>query len=202
LAQTIQYLSKNPFTTSTELLKRVLNFVYLFLKNRRNAPQPLAKLDTLPRVTVQLPIFNELYVVERLLDETLGPGWNHYSLLSNISYPDCYPQGLHQDQNFIAPHRMLEGPPLVNAIYVLQDVDEVNGGTLIIPGSHRTRTEGDFYGPLPPTINLEALDPGCQELGLDFCAHGAVEKKIDHALSNSFGFGGTNASLVFSRWRG
>ena len=42
--------------------------VYLFLKNRRNAPKPLGKLDTLPRVTVQLPIFNELYVVERLLE--------------------------------------------------------------------------------------------------------------------------------------
>ena len=42
--------------------------VYLFLKNRGNAPKPLGELQTLPRVTVQLPIFNELYVVERLLD--------------------------------------------------------------------------------------------------------------------------------------
>ncbi len=41
--------------------------VYLFLKNRRNAPQPVATYEQLPRVTVQLPIFNELYVVERLL---------------------------------------------------------------------------------------------------------------------------------------
>ena len=42
--------------------------VYLFLKNRRNAPQPAGRFEKLPRVTVQLPIFNELYVVERLLD--------------------------------------------------------------------------------------------------------------------------------------
>jgi len=42
--------------------------VYLFLKNRRNAPKPLAQLEKLPRITVQLPIFNELYVIERLLD--------------------------------------------------------------------------------------------------------------------------------------
>src|SRR5437762_3307734 len=41
--------------------------VYLFLKNRRNAPQPLRQFEKLPRITVQLPIFNELYVVERLL---------------------------------------------------------------------------------------------------------------------------------------
>ncbi len=42
--------------------------VYLFLKNRHNAPQPLSEFKELPRITVQLPIFNELYVVERLLN--------------------------------------------------------------------------------------------------------------------------------------
>lgn len=52
---------------------------------------------------------------------------------------------------------------------------------------------------VPPTINLENLDPGCAELGLDFCANRAVERKIEAALSNSFGFGGTNASLLFGR---
>jgi 3-oxoacyl-[acyl-carrier-protein] synthase II len=54
-------------------------------------------------------------------------------------------------------------------------------------------------GRIPPTINLENLDPGCVELGLDFTANGVVEKRIDFALSNSFGFGGTNASLIFGR---
>jgi cellulose synthase/poly-beta-1,6-N-acetylglucosamine synthase-like glycosyltransferase len=41
--------------------------VYLFLKNRKKVPRPLATFEELPRITVQLPIFNELYVVERLL---------------------------------------------------------------------------------------------------------------------------------------
>ena len=41
--------------------------VYLFLKNRKRAPQPLSQFAQLPVVTVQLPIFNEIYVVERLL---------------------------------------------------------------------------------------------------------------------------------------
>ncbi|MEO7167945.1 MAG: cellulose synthase family protein [Spartobacteria bacterium] len=41
--------------------------VYLFLKNRKRAPQPLTRFEELPVVTVQLPIFNEMYVVERLL---------------------------------------------------------------------------------------------------------------------------------------
>jgi 3-oxoacyl-[acyl-carrier-protein] synthase II len=51
-------------------------------------------------------------------------------------------------------------------------------------------------GAVPPTINLEELDPACRELGLDFTAHRAVQKKLRYALSNSFGFGGTNASIV------
>src|ERR1700716_2244615 len=40
--------------------------IYLFLKNRKRAPVPTSRFDDLPKVTVQLPIFNEVYVVERL----------------------------------------------------------------------------------------------------------------------------------------
>ena len=42
--------------------------VYLFYKHRKNVPVPAKRFDKLPRITVQLPIFNELYVVERLLE--------------------------------------------------------------------------------------------------------------------------------------
>jgi cellulose synthase/poly-beta-1,6-N-acetylglucosamine synthase-like glycosyltransferase len=42
--------------------------VYLYLKNKGRLPQPVSNFEQLPRVTVQLPIFNELYVVDRLLD--------------------------------------------------------------------------------------------------------------------------------------
>ncbi len=55
------------------------------------------------------------------------------------------------------------------------------------------------YGIIPPTINLEQLDPAVAHLGLDFTANTAREKKISAALSNSFGFGGTNATLAFKR---
>jgi 3-oxoacyl-[acyl-carrier-protein] synthase II len=54
-------------------------------------------------------------------------------------------------------------------------------------------------GVIPPTINLDNLDPACAALGLDFTAGTAVRKHVDMALANSFGFGGTNASLVFGR---
>ncbi len=49
-------------------------------------------------------------------------------------------------------------------------------------------------GVLPPTINLDNPDAGCD---LDFVPHTAREAKIKTALSNSFGFGGTNGTLVF-----
>lgn len=54
-------------------------------------------------------------------------------------------------------------------------------------------------GVIPPTLNIENLDPGCAELDLDFTANTAVEKPVGAALANSFGFGGTNASLVFGK---
>src|SRR5216110_3594792 len=41
--------------------------IYLFLKHRKRAPVPAGRFEQLPVVTVQLPIFNEVYVVERLL---------------------------------------------------------------------------------------------------------------------------------------
>ena len=41
--------------------------IYLFLKNRKRKPVPAARFEHLPVVTVQLPIFNEIYVAERLL---------------------------------------------------------------------------------------------------------------------------------------
>jgi 3-oxoacyl-[acyl-carrier-protein] synthase II len=48
----------------------------------------------------------------------------------------------------------------------------------------------------PPTINIFNQDPECD---LDYCANTAREMKIDAALKNNFGFGGTNGSLVFKR---
>jgi 3-oxoacyl-[acyl-carrier-protein] synthase II len=48
----------------------------------------------------------------------------------------------------------------------------------------------------PPTMNIFNLDPACD---LDYVAQSARDMKIDFALSNSFGFGGTNAVLAFRR---
>jgi 3-oxoacyl-[acyl-carrier-protein] synthase II len=50
---------------------------------------------------------------------------------------------------------------------------------------------------LPPTINQETPDPNCD---LDYIPNCARKAEVEYALSNSFGFGGTNAALLFKRW--
>jgi 3-oxoacyl-[acyl-carrier-protein] synthase II len=52
-------------------------------------------------------------------------------------------------------------------------------------------------GVVPPTINLDHPDPECD---LDYVPHGKRELSINYALSNSFGFGGTNATLLFKKY--
>ncbi len=51
-------------------------------------------------------------------------------------------------------------------------------------------------GIIPPTINIDNQDPECD---LNYVANKAIESKVEFALNNSFGFGGTNSSIIFKR---
>jgi 3-oxoacyl-[acyl-carrier-protein] synthase II len=62
-----------------------------------------------------------------------------------------------------------------------------------------TCIETILHGVMPPTMNYETPDPECD---LDYVPNKPREKKVRHALSNSFGFGGQNISLIVSRFDG
>ena len=98
-------------------------------------------------------------LIEKFLDETLGKGWICHSFLANGAEKGYYPQVLHIDQSPLSPWITKEAPALVNTLYIPQEVNEENGGTLIIPGSHKNiisaGSDGDV-GKLNPAINLEA----------------------------------------------
>ncbi len=98
-------------------------------------------------------------LIEQLINETLGSGWICHSFLANGADPGGYPQALHADQAPLFPLQTPEAPVLLNTMLIPQDVDDQNGGTLLIPGSHKILAEagsGGEVGELPPTINLEA----------------------------------------------
>ena len=96
-------------------------------------------------------------LVEQLVDEALGPGWICSSLIAAIAVRGGVPQALHQDQGLAPESRH---PLTVNLLSPITDIDEENGGTLLIPGSHRVLADaarvGEPVGKLGPAINLDA----------------------------------------------
>ena len=96
-------------------------------------------------------------LVEQLVNEALGPGWICTSLIAAISLKGGVPQALHQDQGNDPDSR---SPMSVNVLTAISDLDEKNGGTLVIPGSHLTLSdaarERKPVGKLPPAINVDA----------------------------------------------
>ena len=96
-------------------------------------------------------------LVEQLINEALGRGWISTSLIAAISLTGGVPQALHQDQSNNLGAR---SPMTVNVLTAITDIDETNGGTLIIPGSHTILADavrnGTPVGKLPPAINIDA----------------------------------------------
>ena len=54
-------------------------------------------------------------------------------------------------------------------------------------------------GVIPPTINLNEVDPDCA--GLDFVANTAKKAELNYAMSNAFGFGGQNSSIIVGKYK-
>ena len=98
-------------------------------------------------------------LIEQLLNETVGPDFLMSSFIAIISNPNNMPQGLHQDQA-TAPFQDSVAPYTVNTMFIMEDMTAHNGGTLVVPGSHkllsRAGSGGAIKEPLPPAINLAA----------------------------------------------
>jgi 3-oxoacyl-[acyl-carrier-protein] synthase II len=58
-----------------------------------------------------------------------------------------------------------------------------------------------YHSILPPTLNLERPGDPPEDFNCNYVPRGAQERNVDVALSNSFGFGGTNASVCFTKYR-
>jgi ectoine hydroxylase-related dioxygenase (phytanoyl-CoA dioxygenase family) len=96
-------------------------------------------------------------LVEQIITEALGPGWICTSLIAAVSLEGGVPQALHQDQNNALDS---QSPMSINILTPITDVDETNGGTLVIPGSHLVLSEAvrtnKPVGKLAPAINIDA----------------------------------------------
>ena len=95
--------------------------------------------------------------MEQLVTEALGENWICTSLIASISLQGGVPQALHQDQDIALDSR---SPLTINILTPITDIDETNGGTLVIPGSHLVLSDAvrnqKPVGKLPPAINIDA----------------------------------------------
>lgn len=98
-------------------------------------------------------------MIEQLLTESVGAGFLMSSFIAIISSPGNRPQGLHIDQA-TSPFWSSAAPFTVNTMFILADTSAENGGTLVIPGSHRLLASvgpgQPLSQPMPPAINLTA----------------------------------------------
>ncbi len=118
-----------------------------------------------------------------------------------------------EDIDYVNPHATATPVGDRNETLALKEIFGVGAPSLLVSGTKSMTghllgaagaVEGIFsilaikHGKVPPTINLDEIDPACA--GLDFVTGEARSADIRHVLSNSFGFGGTNAALVFKRF--
>jgi 3-oxoacyl-[acyl-carrier-protein] synthase II len=119
------------------------------------------------------------------------------------------------DIDYVNPHATATPVGDRNETWALKEIFGDNASRLLVSGTksmtgHLLGAAGAVEsifsvlsirdGKVPPTINLDNLDPACA--GLDIVTGEARSADIRHVLSNSFGFGGTNAALVFKRYEG
>ena len=95
----------------------------------------------------------------------------------------------HAIRNFFGNHKVAVSSTKSMTGHLLGGAGGLEAGITVLALRHQI---------LPPTINLENQEP--DTVGMDLVPNQAREVRIDYAMSNSFGFGGTNGALLFRRW--
>lgn len=134
-------------------------------------------------------VFHELASHPRigeLLQHVLGERFLLTSFTANITAPGCEQQILHQDQGYVS-HPQPAYAIVANVAWMLDDVDEVNGGTRVVPGSHLWDHP---LGQEPPHEVVTTVAPAGSALIIDGrCWHGAGANRSDrrrHVLLSNF----------------
>jgi 3-oxoacyl-[acyl-carrier-protein] synthase II len=108
-----------------------------------------------------------------------GTSTPHNDRLETLAIKKCF--GAHASKLAVSSTKSMHG-------HLLGAAGGLEAGISALALHHQT---------LPPTINLDHPDEGCD---LDYVPHQARKAEVTYALSNSFGFGGTNAALLFKRY--
>jgi cellulose synthase/poly-beta-1,6-N-acetylglucosamine synthase-like glycosyltransferase len=145
--------------------------VYLYVKNRGKAPKPLGKFEALPRVTIQLPIYNERYVVERLLET-----------ITRIDYP-----------RDLLEIQVLDDSTDETRIVCSRLVSEYSSAGYPITYHHRTNREGFKAGAL-----AEGMKSAKGEFIAIFDADFAPPPQIVHQMIHYFT--DPKVAVVQGRW--
>jgi 3-oxoacyl-[acyl-carrier-protein] synthase II len=95
----------------------------------------------------------------------------------------------HAIRNFFGNHKVAVSSTKSMTGHLLGGAGGLEAGITVLALRHQI---------LPPTINLENQEP--DTLGMDLVPNQARKVRIDYAMSNSFGFGGTNGAVLFRRW--
>lgn len=97
-------------------------------------------------------------VIEQLITESIGADFIGSSFIGIIAHKHGMPQNLHQDQGVMHMGGVQEAPWSMNTMYVLDELSQETGGTLVVPGSHMLISEAGAGNPVPepfpPAINL------------------------------------------------
>jgi 3-oxoacyl-[acyl-carrier-protein] synthase II len=123
-------------------------------------------------------------------DAGVAPSVVNYVNAHGTSTPICDTLEAHAIRNFFGDHKIAVSSTKSMTGHLLGGAGGLEAGITVLALRDQI---------LPPTVNLENPDP--DTAGMDLVPNHARKAELEYAMSNSFGFGGTNGALLFRRWK-